>query len=98
MLLVLGPCDSSGVQEKNPLTGSMVAPVGAPGSKLNASVCTGRSVSDALTVNVTVVFSGRVRELIGCTIGGLFTLLTVTLKVLLSVSVGEPLEDTRMLR
>ena len=98
MLFVLGPCDSSGVQEKNPLTGSIVAPAGVPGSRLKVSDCAGRSVSYAVAVKVTVPFSGNVRELSGWTTGGLLTLLTVTLKPLLSVKVGAPLSETRMVK
>jgi len=52
ILLVLGPCDSSGVQEKNPLAGSMVAPAGAPGSRLKVSDCAGKSGSVAEAVKV----------------------------------------------
>ena len=85
MAFVLGPCDSSGVQENNPVTASMVAPVGAPASRLNVSDWTGKSLSDALTVKLTVLFSGNVCGTSGWTIGGLLTLLTVTLNALLSV-------------
>ena len=34
IVLVPGPCDSPGVQVNTPVTGSRLAPVGAPGSKL----------------------------------------------------------------
>src|SRR5258705_13947371 len=98
MLFVLGPCDSSGVQVKNPLTGSILAPAGAPGSRLKLKLWTGRSESEAVAVKLTVVFSARLRDPSGVTVGGLFTLLTVTLKVLLSVNGGEPLSQTRMVR
>src|SRR2546425_4757967 len=43
-LFVLGPCASLGVQLKTPVSGSIVAPLGAP-DKLKVKCCAGRSES-----------------------------------------------------
>ena len=98
IIFVLGPCASVGDQVNKPLTGSMLAPAGAPGSRLKLRFCVGKSESDALMVKLTVVSSGIVRFAIGGTFGALFTLLTVTVKLLLSLKVGEPLSDTRIVK
>ncbi len=95
---VLGPCASLGDQVNTPLVASMAAPVGAPGSRLNVRFCAGRSLSVAVTVKVMLVSSGSVRPPMVGTEGGLFTLFTVTLKLLLSVYVGIPLSDTRAVK
>src|SRR5512138_2653288 len=54
-VLVEGPWSGSGVQLKTPLDESMVAPAGAPGSRLKARVWAGRSESVARTVKVSRV-------------------------------------------
>src|ERR1043166_6216617 len=91
---VLGPCASVGVQVNAPVTGSISAPVGAPGSRLKLRVWAGRSESDALTVKVIGLPSGEVVVVTGVMFGGLFTFATVTLKLLLSVFTGDPLSVT----
>src|SRR2546425_670604 len=50
---VLGAWVVEGVQVNTPVVGLMLAPDGAPGSRLNASVLTGKSesVAEALTVS-----------------------------------------------
>src|SRR5438132_659834 len=52
MLLVLGPCASLGVQLKRPLVPLMLAPEGAPASKLKLKDCAGTSESLALAVKL----------------------------------------------
>src|SRR5437867_13424713 len=51
--LVDGPWAGAGVQVKAPLVALMTAPVGAPASRLKASVWLGRSGSVALTVKAS---------------------------------------------
>src|SRR5205809_504920 len=58
--LVLGPCASVGVQVSRPLLGLIVAPAGAPGSRLNASALAGRSGSVARFVTTSVLPSRTV--------------------------------------
>src|SRR4051812_31031974 len=55
MLLVTGPCASVGVQENKPLLELIVAPEGAPGSRVKVSVCAGSSGSVAVAVKLRVV-------------------------------------------
>ena len=98
MIFVLGPWASVGDQLNRPLAGSMLAPTGAPGSRLKLKCCAGKSESDALTVKLMLVSSAIERFAIVGTIGALFTLFTVTLKLLLSVNVGEPLSETRIVK
>src|SRR5438309_2625202 len=49
---VLGPWASLGVQVNMPVAGSMLAPAGAPGSRLKVKVCAGLSASVAEAVKV----------------------------------------------
>src|SRR5262245_10809538 len=95
MLFVLGPCASFGLQLKTPVFGSIAAFAGAP-DREKVTCWAGRSESDAATVKFTDPFSGTVLEANAGTSGGLFTLLTVTVKLLLSVKAGEPLSETRI--
>ena len=46
-----GPWDSLGVQLNRPVNGSMLAPLGAPGSKLKVNTLAGTSLSLAVAVN-----------------------------------------------
>src|SRR5207237_630670 len=55
--LVLGPWASVGVQVKTPLGELMLAPTGAPGSRLNARILVGISESVAVAVKVRAVCS-----------------------------------------
>src|SRR5437773_997552 len=91
--LVLGPWASEGVQLIAPVPGTIVMPLGcAP--RLKASVLAGRSGSVALAdtfsaVNSSIVWSAGTK-----TDGALFTSLTVTVNVLVTLSDGLPLSVT----
>src|SRR5262249_44591790 len=52
VIVIKTPPDCVGVQVKTPLTGSMLAPAGAPGSSRYVSFCAGTSVSLACTVKL----------------------------------------------
>ena len=87
---VLGPCASVGVQVKTPFVELMLAPAGAPGSKLNVSVFAGRSSSVAVFVTTNVLssliiwFAGTVST------GARFTSVTTTVKLPVSLEGAEP--------
>ena len=93
IVLVLGPWASVGVQVIRPLAGLMVMPIGGE-RRLKVRMLGGRSgsVAEADTdkvVNSSIVwFTGTVR------LGGLFTSFTVTMKVFVALSGGEPLSVT----
>src|SRR5262245_66199224 len=72
----------------------MLAPGGAD-TRLNVSVLAGRSGSVALAVRVKGLPSLAGWFAMGVSTGGLFTSLTVTMKLLVSLSFGEPLSVTR---
>src|SRR5262249_29520604 len=57
IVLVVVAC-TEGVQANSPVLGSMLAPLGAPGSRVKAKVWTGRSVSCATTVKLNVWSDG----------------------------------------
>src|SRR5438105_4157052 len=77
-LFVLGPCASVGVQLNRPLVGLIVAPDGAPGSRLKVSNCAGRSGSEAAAVKLSSDPSLTERLPMGASRGGLFTSVTMT--------------------
>src|SRR5437867_12497115 len=52
---VLGAWFVEGVHEKTPLAGSILAPAGAPGSRLKVNALAGRSTSVAVLVKVRVL-------------------------------------------
>src|SRR5207249_4712014 len=54
---VLGPCASVGVQVNTPLVALMLAPPGAPPSRLSADLLAGRSGSVAVFVTTNVLSS-----------------------------------------
>ncbi len=91
--LVLGPWFSLGRQLKVPLMGSMNAPSGAPASRLKKNVCAGKSTSAALTVKPRNWFSFISQRLVdpGVITGGVFTSLTIMVKVLDAESWDLPL-------
>src|SRR6266852_6114632 len=94
MMLVLGPCASLGVQVSTPVAESSVIPLG-PATRRNVRVFAGISGSVAELVTIKVVSS-----LIVCvdgtvSIGALFTSLTMTVKLLVSLNGGLPLSVTR---
>src|SRR5262245_14835396 len=95
MVLVLGPCDSVGVQLNTPLLPLIVAPTGAPGSKLYVNVLAGRSVSVAPAINVSVLPSLIVRLVIAASTGAVLSSLTTTVKERVALRAGEPLSVTR---
>ena len=68
-LNVPGPSASVGVQLKTPVCGSIVAPAGAPASRVNVSVSSGRSGSLAAAVNVSSVPSSTAWFPIGSSTG-----------------------------
>ncbi len=55
MVTVAGPCASVGVHVNTPVAGLMLAPDGAPASRLKASVFAGASASVAVKVRVSVL-------------------------------------------
>src|SRR5262245_8837976 len=92
--LVLGPCDSPGVQVKTPLLALMLAPAGAPGSRLNVSACAGKSESVAPAVKVNRPPSFTTWLAIGASAGAVFTSPTVIMMVCESLRLGDPLSVT----
>src|SRR5205814_2858831 len=84
---------SLGVQVSTPLLGSRFTPVGAE-TKLKVNVFTGRSESLAVFVTVSVLSSGTVRPVGTVSTGALFTSLTTTVKLLVSLDCGTPLSVT----
>src|SRR5712691_7142524 len=74
---VLGPCASVGVQVKTPLVGLMLAPAGAPGSKLKVRVLGGRSGSVAVFVTTSGLSSAMNRSVGALSTGGRFTSVTM---------------------
>src|SRR5882672_11316635 len=93
MTLVLGPWASVGDQLIAPVPGTMVIPLGcAP--RLNASALAGRSGSVALADRFRVVNSSIVWSAGTKSDGAVFNSLTVTVKVLVTLSAGVPLSIT----
>src|SRR5881394_1327178 len=92
--LMLARCASVGVQLSTPLLGSRLIPSGAE-SRLKRSVSAGTSGSVAELVTTSVaspwitLYGGTVST------GALFSSLTATVKLLLSLNGGEPLSVTR---
>src|SRR5438128_652192 len=93
MRLVLGRCDSVGVQFSTPLLGSRLTPSGAD-NRLKVSRLAGRSRS--VTVLVTTSVANPWITLYGTTVstGARFTSLTTTVKLLVALKGGEPLSVT----
>src|SRR5437867_3029511 len=90
---VLGPCASVGVQANTPVLGSTLTPAG-PETRLKVSVLAGRSASVAVLVRTNPLNSLIVWSAGAASTGALFTSLTITVKLLLSLSAGEPLSVT----
>src|SRR5437764_537199 len=86
---VLGPWLSVGAQVKTPLAGFMLAPAGAPASRLKVRSWAGTSESVALAVKVSRLSSLPVLFPIGVNTGAEFTSLTIILKVSKSLSGGK---------
>ena len=73
----------------------MLAPAGAPASRLNLKRFVGMSASVAVAVNVNVPPLVTALFPMGARTGVKFTSLTTTLKVFVSVRGGVPLSVTR---
>src|SRR5439155_18677512 len=86
---VLGPCASVGVQVKTPFVELMLAPAGAPGSKLNVSVFAGRSSSVAVFVTTNVLSSLIICSAGTVNVGARFTSVTTTVKLPVSLEGGN---------
>src|SRR6266704_3227980 len=96
-VLVAGEKPIGGVQAKTPLVALIVAPAGEPGSRVNVNELAGMSASVAMAVKASRLPSFTVLSLIGTKTGALFTSLTMTVKLLVSLSGGLPLSVTRTL-
>src|SRR3989441_3957277 len=96
MTLVLGPCASLGVQVRTPVAESSVIPLG-PATRENVMRFAGKSGSVAELVTVKVVSSLIVWVGGTVKVGALFTSLTMTVKLLVSLNGGVPLSVTRTL-
>src|SRR5437879_2079322 len=94
MTLVLGPCASVGVQVSTPVAESSVIPLG-PATRANVRMLAGISGSVAVLVTVKVVSSLIVWVGGTVNVGALFSSLTMTVKLLVSLSGGVPLSVTR---
>src|SRR5436190_1949188 len=94
MRLVLGPCVSVGVQVSTPLLESRFTPAGAD-TKLKFNVWAGTSASVAEFVTVSVLSSVTVRSVGTVSTGAMFTSVTTTVKLLVSLNGGTPLSVTR---
>src|SRR5712692_10433577 len=94
-VLVAGENPIGGIQAKTPLVALMVAPAGAPRSRVNVSELAGMSASVAVAVKVSRLPSVTVLSLMGAKTGALFTSLTMTVKLLVSLNGGLPSSVTR---
>src|SRR6266550_2748069 len=92
---VLGPWASVGVQVNTPLVALMLAPAGAPESRLKVKLLAGRSGSVAEFVTTSVLSSSIIRSAGTISTGGRFTSATMTVKLRVSLEGGEPSSVTR---
>src|SRR5439155_26715 len=92
-VLVLGPCASVGVQAMAPLA-ETVKPVG-PDTNAKLSVLVGTSASVAVALTLSAVCSAMVCVPGSVNIGGVFTSVTITRKLLVALMLGVPLSKTR---
>ena len=88
-----GPWASVGVQANAPVAGSMLAPLGAPASRLQVKVSPSESV--AVAVKVSGDSSLMVLFAMAATTGALLTSFTVTVKVCVALFGGCPSSVTR---
>src|SRR5262245_46719976 len=95
IVFVLGPSDSLGVQVNNPVAGLIAAPAGGL-TRLYVSVSAAPFASAAVIANVKVVPSFTVWFGIAAITGALFTSLTTTVKLFVSLKFGVPSSVTRM--
>src|SRR5260370_13950786 len=77
-VLVAGENPIGGIQAKTPLVALMVAPAGAPGSRVYVNELAGISASVAMAVSISRLPSFTVLSLMGAKTGALFTSLTMT--------------------
>src|SRR5207245_5682058 len=94
--LVLGPCASLGVQAIAPFAAT-VNPAG-PDTSAKVSALAGTSVSVAVALTFNAVSSLIVWLAGMVSTGAVFTSLTTTVKLLLSLSVGVPSSNRRTVR
>jgi hypothetical protein len=80
---------------KTPVVALMLAPAGAPASRLKVSVLAGRSASVALASKLIRASSLPDWSPIALSTGAMLTSLTVMLRVSESSRAGEPLSVTR---
>src|SRR5437773_1523524 len=93
---VLGPCVSVGVQLNTPLAGLIVAPGGGLIKlKVSIFVLFGTSGSVAVIASVNRLPSGMLCVAMAANSGALFTSLTTTVKLLVSLNGATPLSVTR---
>src|SRR5215468_2833109 len=92
IVFVLGPCASVGVQVITPEL-EIVAPAGAV-NKVYVRVFRGKSLSMAVFVTIKVVNSATVASAWAGRTGGVFAGLTMTRKLFVALSGGEPLSVT----
>src|SRR5439155_6797708 len=94
-VFVLSACAAVGCQVKTPLDASMAAPTGAPIPRLKVRMFGGMSGSYALFVMIKREPGRMVRSGTGMSSGGLFTSLTTTVKLRVSLNGVEPSSVTR---
>src|SRR5205823_4588847 len=92
---VFGPWASVGVQVNMPVTGSIPAPAGAPGSRLKVNALAGRSGSGAAAVKESSVCSSTALSAMAASVGARFISATVTVIVSVALRAGVPLSVTR---
>src|SRR3954465_8558250 len=96
MKFVAPPCVSSGVHVNTPLVGLLLAPIGAPASRLQVSACAGKSGSVAELVKLSKAPSSTYMSPSAVSAGGEFTSSTTPLVVTAAPMGGEPLSVTRI--
>src|SRR5207249_2807851 len=94
-VFVLSACAAVGCQVKRPLDASMAAPTGAPVPRLMVRMFGGMSGSYVMFVTIKREPGRMVRSGTGMSSGGLFTSLTTTVKLLVSLKGVEPSSVTR---
>src|SRR2546429_339621 len=83
-----------GIQLNKPVAGSMVAPAGAPDSSVNVMVWAGKSESLAVAVKLSSVSAETVQFIGKESCGRVFTSLTATERIFVSLRGGVPLSGT----
>src|SRR5437660_3547895 len=85
---------AAGVQVNKPVARSMLAPEGAPGSRVKVNVCAGRSGSVTVAKKLSVVSAETVQFIGKVSTGREFTSLTATERIFVSLRGGVPLSVT----